>query len=231
MSSLTKVEFREELKLKGYISSFVTTYGDSVLDNFIDKALKAFSDKLPSVMISEDNTVVNSLLSFPTNALTVTRLRSSSSGKDVDFNIDNVAGLKTIKVGNIHGSSTDDLITSEYYEDPLNVSTKELITTDIVDIEYVLLQTIPTISDSSLEAIEDHVDYQIYDVLAGDALNEVMTSDGNNPITITDTASNGSATQITYDPKTTAAKRYIDFAKIKLDRFKELTEISYMVRG
>jgi hypothetical protein len=231
MSSLTKVEFREELKLKGYISSFVTTYGDSVLDNFIDKALRAFSDKLPQVMISEDNTVVNSELTFPTNALAVTRLRSSSSGKDADFNVDNVVGIRTIKVGNIHGSSTDDLITSEYYEDPLNVSTKELTTTDVVDIEYVLLQTIPTISDSSLEAIEDHIDYQIYDVLAGNALEEAMTSNGDNPTTITDTASNGSTTQITYDPKTSAAKRYIELSKIKLDRFKEQTEIGYMVRG
>jgi hypothetical protein len=231
MSSLTKVEFREELKLKGYISSFVTTYGDSVLDNFIDKALRAFSDKLPQVMISEDNTVVNSELTFPTNALAVTRLRSSSSGKDADFNVDNVAGVKTIKVGNIHGSSTDDLITSEYYEDPLNVSTKELTTTDVVDIEYVLLQTIPTISDSSLEAIEDHVDYQIYDVLAGNALEEAMTSNGENPMTITDTASNGSTTQIVYDPKTSAAKRYIELSKIKLERFNEAVRVPYMVRA
>ncbi len=230
MSSLTKEEFIEELKLKGYIQSYVDRNGDSSLDNFIDKALRAYSDRLPQVMKSLDNAITGLNLAYPTNAIKITNIIDSSIGKDVDYVIENIAGVKSIKVGYIRTSEVDQLLENEFYDSPSSSASKSSYATSLVDIEYTISQTIESISDYSLEAIECYVEYQIYDALAGNMLEEVANSE-NNVLNLTDTAPNGSTTQIIYDPKTMAAKRYTDLSRMKLERFKELVEIPYLVRG
>lgn len=88
MSSLSKSQFITELKLG---NALLASLSDAVVGSYIDKALRIYSDKLPKIMLSADNAVVDDqeLYDYPVNALKILKLRDSSSKKEIAFTIEN----------------------------------------------------------------------------------------------------------------------------------------------
>lgn len=203
MSSLTKAEYITELKVR---SSVLSGLADSTLGTFIDIALRAYSSSLPELEVSPDNAVVSGqeLYDYPTGALRIIKLRSSTTGSQISFAIENQGEGEKIKPGNVVMNSYEELLEQGYYTDPLSTQQGSGVqeTYTAFDIEFAMLHTMATIKDTGLEALAFYVDFLSYRKQADEAEAEAALE---SPESITDRSSDGASTSIKF---TNSAKSY-----------------------
>lgn len=229
MSSLTKAEYITELKVR---SSVLSEFTDSALDTFIDIGLRAYSLSLPELRVSPDNAVVSGqeLYDYPAGALRIIKLRASSTGKQISFAIENQGNGEKIKPGNVVMSSYASLLSQEYYRNPLSTQqgsgAQETYTA--FDVEFAMLHSMETIKDTGLEALTHYVEYLALNNKATEVTQEQESGEAQ-PVTITDRASDGTSTTVSFG---NSAKRYLEMANTSLEKFNALTKrIPYGTRG
>lgn len=224
MSSQTKAQYTTELKVR---SSVLSGFDDSTLGTFIDIALRAYSLSLPELQVSADVAVVSGqeLYDYPTGALRIIKLRSSATGRQIGFAIENQGNGEKIKPGNVVMSSYEGLMEQEYYVDPLSTrqgsGAQETYTA--FDIEFAMLHTMETIKDTGLEALSHYVEYLAFGSKAEDAELADETSES-----ITDRSSDGASTTIKY---ANTGKQLRSRGDTALERFDKLIRTPYGTRG
>lgn len=232
MSSKSKEQFITELKTR---SGLLSALEDSTLGIFVDIALRAYSRKLPKVLVSADNTVVSGqeLYDFPTDALRVIKIRDAGSGKEILFAVEDQDSGRKFKLGSILTRSVDSLLTKDYYVSPLSsgVDTESISGYTAFDIEYVVLHTVDTISDTGLEAIALYVEYLALNQKAEKALSDALTEAAEVPASITDRSSDGATTTVSFDTRSKVAKGFSDLAAAKLAAFNSEVGGAYGTRG
>jgi hypothetical protein len=162
MSSLTKTDFREELK---EISPAVAGLENTVIEKMIDRALRAYSRRLPEIRTDANQAIVEgqSLYNYPAGALSIVKVIDSASRKERLFATENQTGTEQFRLGGIMARSTDKRTADDFYVDPLQPGSQALTTTQgggTFDIEYVQLHTMSTIKDTGLDALSLHVESQ-----------------------------------------------------------------------
>ena len=233
MSSYTKVQFRDECKTR---SSIVSSFSDTVVEQFIDIALRAYSIKLPELRIKEDNDVVSGQerYNFPSNALSITKITDADTGEEITFAIEDVGTGNQIRLGNIKQNSFYDLLTADYYDSPFSRSEADVSVSgyNTFDIEYTLLHDMSSISDAALEALYYHVLASAYEKKVEDVLSTSETEITTTPTSITDRDARGESTQVSYGSRTTISKQYSDLAQRAMDKFNaEINQFAYGTRG
>jgi hypothetical protein len=235
MSSLTKAQFRDQLKVR---SDVVSALEDSTIETFIDIALRAYSEKLPELRISEDNVVVSGQerYDFPSNALSIAKIVNPETGVEITFTIEDNGNGNQINLGNIKENSFDNLLEADYYDSPINTSTSvgsgSVTGYDTFDIEYTLLHQMTSINDDALEMLYHYVLYCSYEKRATDALIASETDETVTPESISDSNARGETTTIKYPSRTGIAKIWSDLARSALKSFNNgLGKFVYGVRG
>jgi len=195
MSGVTKAEYIVELKVR---SGLLSGFSDGVLGTFIDIGLRAYSLTLPELQVSPDNAVVSGkeLYDYPTGALRIIKLRSSSTGNQISFAIENQGNGEKIKPGNVVMSSYAGLLEQEYYTDPLSTQqgSGTVETYTAFDIEYAMLHTMETIKDTGLEALAHYIEYLALQNKASAAAENAESGESQTPISITDRSPDGAST-------------------------------------
>ncbi len=244
MSSLTKVQYREELKVR---SSVVASMEDADIDTFIDAALRVYSGRLPKVKWSIDNTVVagQEIYDFPSNALRIVSVRTTDNREPVHFAIEDRGSGNQIRLGSIQKHSFEGLLQQSYYSDPLNfqsdslvvVSTETIVSGEAIgysafDVEYAELQTIPTVAEEALETLAFYVDYLALNKKAEESAEDMSERSDKSVSSITDSDSTGVSVTTTFDSQSVVTKRLEERAAEKLKKFEEETkQVHYGIRG
>lgn len=245
MSSVTKQEYIDELQsTPGVLASL----DDSVIDTFVDRALRLYSGRLPKVKMSVNNAVVSGqeLYDFPTGAVRIVEVRTTAGQQVVVWTTEDQGSGTKIKLGAVKRHSYEELMSEDYYSDPLNtgagaggviVTTDTIIGTDTVgyeayDVEFAELQTIPNISDSGLEILTLYVEYLALNAKANKAAEDLAEGTSDTPASITDTSSDGSGTTIQFDAQSKVVERLEQRAETKLEEFNRVIEsVPYGTRG
>jgi len=221
MSSLTKAQFRDRLKNRSVI---INSLSNAIIEEFIDQALEAYSDKLPEVRWSIDNAIVvgQVLYAYPASALKITKLRDSDTLAEILFQTEDQDGTNKIRPGNFLRRSYHNLLQREYYVDPLSTETIESTGSgyESFDIEYVMLQTMTTVKDTGLATLALYIEYLAFGYKASDAENYADS--------ITDADSSGASTTISQG---NLKEFYADQAQSKLDAFNASVRKPYGTRG
>lgn len=242
MSSLTKDQFIEEMRVRSKVMSSVEDADASV---FVDIALRAYSNSFPKVMWDVDNAVVpgQSLYDYPTGAMRIIKLRTSDALNPVRFTIEDQGSGNKIRPGSIEQGSLDHLMEQDYYVDPTNsggstsglvsLSTLEdVIGFDAFDIEYVQLQTMADISDNGLDALALYMEYLAYNAKASEAAEETLSETGEAASSISDSDSSGASTTVSFTTKESASKNFANLAESKLAEFnRKVDKVPYGRRG
>lgn len=226
MSSLTKVQFIVELKVR---SSVLSSMDDSALGTFIDIALRAVSKRLPELRVSVDNAVVSGQESydFPASALGVVAIRNSETKSEVLFAIENEGSGDKIKLGSVMSRSYQELMQQDYYENPLAQDSWSQESYSAFDIVYTMIQDMDSIKDTSLEALSFYVEHLALLRKAEESADQA--SGAPLPVSITDSSSDGSATTVSFGD---TPKRYRELSTQALERFEdEVTQSPYGTRG
>ncbi len=228
MSSYTKTQFRDELKIR---SDAVKSMNNSDIEIFIDIALRAYSGRLPEVRVDADNDVIDGqeLYDYPTNALQIVQVIDADGRNEILFTTEDQGNGDKIRLGNIFRRSYDALLQASYYSDPL---TQETVTSESsyssFDIEYVMLQDMSSIKDTGLEALVYYVEYLTLNKKADEAASQSTGT----PKSITDADATGASTTIAYGVRTDLVKRYSDLAQNAYDKFLNAVQnIPYGTRG
>lgn len=232
MSSYTKTQFRDELKIR---SDAVKSIDNSDIETFIDIALRAYSGRLPEVRVSPDNNVVDGqeLYDYPTNALQIVQVIDADGRNEILFTTEDQGNGDKIRLGNILRRSYDDLLQASYYSNPLM---QEAVTSESsyssFDIEYVMLQDMSSIKDTGLEALVYYVEYLTLNKKADESASQSEEEITSTPKSITDSDATGATTTIAYGVRTDLVKRYSDLAQRAYDKFLDAVQnIPYGTRG
>lgn len=230
MSSLTKDEFLLELKAR---SVMLANFTDDQLGSLVDIALRAYSGRLPKVKISVDNAVVSGqeLYDYPSGALKVTKIRDSDSYSEVLFSTEDQSNGSKIRLGSILQRSYEDLLQKEFYSNPLSQESVVSVSYSAFDIEYVVLQTVPGVSDRGLEAVSFYVEYLALNQRAAQAAENAHTDITEVPANLVDRSSDGASTTVSFITKSDVSKRFAELATIALNKFTEMTQATYGTRG
>ena len=233
MSSYTKAQFRDECKTR---SSAISAFSNTIIETFIDIALRAYSQKLPELRVSPDNVVVSDqeLYAFPSNAESITKITDADTGEEIIFAITDEGTGNKIRLGDIKLSSFYDLLEADYYDSPINRSEAQASITgyDTFDVEYTLLHDMTSIVNTALEALYYHVLASVYEGKAESALSTSETEITTIPTSITDRDARGESTQITYSNRTAIAKQYSDLATKAMNKFDAIiNKFAYGTRG
>lgn len=232
MSSMTKLQFAEELRVRSNVLA-QTDYGD--LDILIDVALRAYSKRLPEVRVSIDNAVVEgqTLYDYPTGALSIVKVRSSETGKEVLFVVENQGSGDKIKIGNIMSRSYQGLMQQDHYANPLLQESYDLGSYSAFDIEYVMLQDMASIVETGLEALAHHIRYSAWQRREEDAAVQMNPASGDQiAVSLTDASADGSSTTVSFATGKDISKRFSEMASAELEKFNKLTEQApYGTRG
>ena len=233
MSSYTKAQFRDECKTR---SSAISSFSNTIIETFIDIALRAYSQKLPELRVSPDNVVVSDqeLYAFPSNAESITKITDADTGEEIIFAITDEGTGNKIRLGDIKLSSFYDLLEADYYDSPINRSEAQASITgyDTFDVEYTLLHDMTSIVNTALEALYYHVLASVYEGKAESALSTSETEITTIPTSITDRDARGESTQITYSNRTAIAKQYSDLATKAMNKFDAIiNKFAYGTRG
>lgn len=229
MSSLTKEQFRERLKIT---SSIISDFDNTTIETFIDVALEAYSRKLPEVQWDIDNDIVDGqdLYDYPTSALSISKLRVSDTLEPVRFVTEDQGSGDKIRPGIVFTRSYYELMTKDYYLDPTSYETPAFVPSySSFDIEYVMLQTMSTIKDTALEALSFYVKYLAYEDKIAEVLDVSQGNEGIKSLSETDTS--GASTEVTFVSTAKIADNYRDLMDKALGNFNDLTTIPYGTRG
>jgi len=233
MSSYTKTQFRDECKTR---SSAISSFSDTVIEKFIDIALRAYSQKLPELRVSPNNSVVSGqeLYSFPSNAENITKVTDADTGEEIVFVVTDEGNGNKIRLGNLKLDSFYELLQADYYDSPINRSEAQATIAgyDTFDIEYTLLHDMTSIANTVLEALYYHILTSAYDGKIENALAVSETEITTQPASIMDRDARGETTQITYTSRISIAKQYSDLAQKAMDKFNaEVNKFAYGTRG
>lgn len=232
MSSLTKQAFVEELQLG---SGILNAFPDAVVGSFIDRALRVYSRRLPKVLWDVDIDIVidQELYDYPTDAINIISVRTSSGREVVDFDIEDQGSGEKIRLGSVQSKSYDDLLLSEYYADPLNSVTTVVVSGfSTFDVEYVMLQDMSSIKDIDLEPLSYYVEYLGLNQRASDSAEQAIIDITEVPASLTDRTSDGASTTVSFVTRVDAAKRFKDLAVSVLEKFEQaVNQVPYGVRG
>ncbi|MHC4395617.1 MAG: hypothetical protein ACYS1A_08170 [Planctomycetota bacterium] len=229
MSSLTKVQFRDEIKTR---SNAISGLENNNIETFIDMALREYSRRLPEVRVSADNEVVSGqeFYDYPTDAESISDCRDSETLKPIRFTTENQGTGEKIRLGNILTRSYYDLIATDYYADPISFKSAPAISSySTFDIEYVILQTMATIKNTGIEALAFYVEFLAYRKQAADCEME----DGERIIeSLTDRDTTGATTEVSFAARGKIAENYRTLAQGALDKFDDAIRfIPYGTRG
>lgn len=222
MSSLTKVQFRVRLKLRNPIKKLA----DADAENLIDLALEAYSQHFPQFVTQKNITYVDAnSYSFPSDGLKLSKVVDADSNNEKTFQVEiSTSSVKTYTIGNFASSSPegDGLTEIDYYVNPTASEYLALSSTGAdgkFNLIYSRLQTVPTISDLSLDTLRSYIEYLYY---------EDKASDIENYVDIVDREVSGAST-------TTKAsgiqKMFVQMAESKLSEFMKAVQIPYGNRG
>jgi hypothetical protein len=231
MSSLTKAQFRDECKTR---SSAISSFSDTVIEKFIDIALRAYSQKLPELRVSAGNAIVDGqeLYAFPAGAESIIKITDADTGAEITFAVTDEGSGNKIRLGNIKLNSYNDLLEADYYDSPINRSEAQATGYDTFDIEYTLLYDITSIGNTALEALYYHILASAYEDKAETAMIASETEITTTPTSITDRDARGESTQVSYGSRTAIAKQYSDLSNKAIEQFNQIiNKFAYGIRG
>jgi hypothetical protein len=245
MSSLTKTEFISELKTR---SNLVSTFSDSDVGDFVDISLRKYSERLPKLKWDIENDVVagQELYNYPTGALRIISVRNSDGRDEIEWAIEDQGSGNQIRVGNVVSKSYDDLLEKDFYQNPVVFNKSATVDLDVIegiateeygysqfDIEYAILQTVPTIAEEGLEAISHYVKYLCASYKSEESTLNMTDVDNEIPGRIIDSDSSGASTTIEFATQKDVANSFSNIAEKELEKFLNLTENNtvYGTRG
>ena len=232
MSSVTKTQYRDELKLTIPILADAT---DALVEKFIDIALRAYSDYLPQLLTETETSVVaeQTLYDLPTGTLKVISVKESATKAGINFKTVNEDGAgQQLEIGTIQQKSYSALLRTDYYQDPLvfgSVETTLGSAYSTFDIEYTALQTMASIGDTGLKALTYHVEYQSHTYKSLEVT--LPTGSMDYPASISDSDSSGNSQSVTLSSAKDVADFYTSQAEKSLANFNQEVMIPYLITG
>lgn len=231
MSSYTKAQFRDELKIR---SDAIKSMDNSDIEIFIDIALRVYSERLPEVRVDADNDVVGGqeLYDYPASALQIIQVIDADGRNEILFTTEDGGNGDKIRLGNILRRSYNDLLQASYYSNPLM---QKIVLSEsgysLFDIEYIMLQDMSSVKDTGLESLSYYVEYLTYNKKADESASQSEEEIGSAPKSITDSDATGATTTIAYSVRTDLVKRYADLAQSARDKFLDAVQKVYGTRG
>jgi hypothetical protein len=235
MSSKTKAQFILECQSRSAILDDTVTFENTVLELYIDIALRAYSKRQAELRVKSDNAVVEGQIGYdkPANALNIISLWTHEEHLPIAFTVvtDSETAIEKIYPGSINQHSTDGLMEQSYYNDSLNSYLGVSAGYSCFDIEFTVLHTMSSIKETGLEALYWYMEYLGYSKKAGKTALQAEDESAQSIDHITDRDGTGASTTTSFSSKLNVSSNYIKLAQAALKQFESETSVPYGTRG